>query len=83
MPFRRYEMRFTREDGRVLRGPVFTKGSYAKMQGVIDRLDDLSVLRMQMGRRRIVIPRQTLENGHAEIKPVGLLYAWIRTWRCR
>lgn len=81
--FRRYELRFVREDGRVLRGPIFGKQDYSRMQGVIDKLDDLSVLRLKFGNLRIVIPKDTLAHGHSLIKPVGPLYCLFRIWRSR
>lgn len=81
--FNRYEMRFMREDGRVLRGPIFGKGDYAKMQNVIDQLESMSIFQMKMGSHRIVVPQESLSRGHAEIRRVGLIYSLIRAWRCR
>lgn len=75
-------MRFVTKEGRVLRGPVFSRDQYDKFQGIIDRLDDLSVLRLKYGNHRIVIPRQVLEQGYAEIRGIGpcrRLIAWLRS----
>lgn len=79
--FRRYQIRFVTAEGRVLRGPAFKADQYDKFQGIIDRLDDLSVLRLKNGNHRIVIPRQVLEQGYAEIRgigPVRRLISWLR-----
>lgn len=79
---RRYQLRFVTAEGRVLRGPAFTADQYDKFQGIIDRLDDLSVLRLKNGNHRIVIPRQVLKHGYAEIIGVGpcrRLIQWLRS----
>lgn len=80
--FRRYQLRFVTREGRVLRGPVFGHDNYAKFQGLIDRLDEMSILRMKNGNHRIVIPEHTLKHGYAEIVgigPVRRLIQWLRS----
>lgn len=81
--FRKYEFLFVCEDGRKLRGPVFSKKDYSRFQEIADRVHELSVLRLQMGRHRIIIPQAVLEHGHAEIKPRCFLYYIIRVLRTR
>lgn len=80
---RRYEFLFIREDGRKLRGPIFGRKDYERFKEIMDQIHRMDVLRLQMGRHRIVIPEATLKHGHAEIKPRNFLYYLIRLLRTR
>ena len=80
---KRYELRFVTSRGRVLRGPIIKKKDIKEFYDVIRKVDDMTVFRMHFGSHYFVIPKETLLTGHAEIKPVGLLYTMVRCWRAR
>ena len=82
--FRRYEMRFVRHDGRVLRGPILNKKEAEDMQTSLNEADeDMGRLFMYCWRQTFWVPREAFQKGHLEIKPVGLLYVLFRFWRTR
>lgn len=81
MIFRRYELRIITENGRKIRGPIFTVKDHSRFVELIRDYDDLTLLRLKLNGLRITVPKEVLQTGHVEIKPVSFLYALIRYWR--
>lgn len=82
-PMRRYELRFVTESGLVLRGPIFKRSSISEFKDTINHIDEMNRLTLTRGRRSFVVPKETLQRGYVEIRPVGLIYTLIRSWRNR
>lgn len=80
---KRYEMRFVTERGRIVRGPIFKKKNFRRFKELLEKTDEHGQMIFTFNHKVSVIPEQTVNKGYAEIKPVGLLYALIRTWRAR
>jgi hypothetical protein len=81
MLWRRYELRFITQHGIKIRGPVIKRKDWQKFADKIQDIQEATVFRMRHNGSRIVIPQQTLENGHFHLKPVGPIYWLIRLWR--
>ena len=80
---RHYELRFTTERGRVIRGPIFGKEEHVHFKRVLLKMYESNLLMLTIGSKVFVIPEKILRSGHAEIKPVGFLYSLIRSWRAQ
>ncbi len=80
---RLFELRFIREDGRVVRGPILGGDEIHKAESVIANLQDLNNLVFRFGSYRAVVPYDAIKVGHAEIVRIGRIRAWLRAWRYR
>lgn len=79
---KRYQMRVTLDNGRVIRGPIFTSDDYEEWRKLIDQYQKFDVFRFSDGFRRVVIPEGLLTRSYVELRRISLLRAMLLTlWR--
>lgn len=77
-----YQLRVTLDNGRVIRGPVFSDDDFDRWKELVDQYNKFDVFRISDGFRRIVIPEGLLTRSYVELRRISRIRAiLLALWR--